>query len=82
MPKSLIIRKTIDKEIPNLADKIKEARVKDKRSLVKICQEMGMTPMNWYRIEKAETKTVPLETLKRIEEVLGIDFGIQFNDAK
>ncbi len=80
MAKSLIIRKTIDKEVPGLADRIKEARLKDERSLVKICQEMGMTPMNWYRVEKGETKTVPLETLKKIEKVLGIDFGIQFDN--
>ena len=33
--------------------------------------------MNWYRIED-EKQTLPLETLRSIEKVLGVDFGVKF----
>ncbi|MEM6432972.1 MAG: XRE family transcriptional regulator [Cyanobacteria bacterium P01_D01_bin.115] len=34
--------------------------------------------MNWYRIENEEAKSVPLETLRSIERVLGTDFEVKF----
>ena len=74
------VRKTIDIEIPSLGDKIREAREKDGRSLAEICRQIPMTTMNWYKIEAEETKALPIETLRRIEEVLGIDFGISFDE--
>ena len=39
-----------------------------------------MTPMNWYKIEAEETKGLPIETLRKIEELLGVDFGVKFDD--
>jgi len=69
--------KTISVDVPNLGQKIRQAREADSRSLVKICAEVGMTPTNWYRIE-AEKQMLPLETLRKIEEVLGVSFGINF----
>ncbi|MGK7956712.1 MAG: helix-turn-helix domain-containing protein [Crocosphaera sp.] len=74
------VRKVIDQEIPNLGERIKEAREKDKRSLAKICREIPMTTMNWYKIEAEETKALPIETLRRIEEVLGVKFGVNFEE--
>jgi hypothetical protein len=41
-----------------------------------------MTTMNWYRIEAEETKALPIETLRRIEDVLGMDFGVQFKKSQ
>lgn len=69
--------KTIAVDVPNLGQKIRQAREADSRPLVKICAEVGMTPANWYRIE-AEKQMLPLETLIKIEEVLGVSFGIKF----
>ncbi len=74
------VRKTIDIEIPKLGEKIREARERDRRSLSEICRQIPMTTMNWYRIESEETKALPVETLRRIEEVLGVDFGVAFED--
>lgn len=71
-----VIRTTII-EIPNLGEKIKAARENDNRSLTKICQLVGMTTSNWYRIEKEDTKALPEETLVKIQEVLKIDLGIE-----
>jgi hypothetical protein len=39
-----------------------------------------MTTMNWYKIEAEDTKALPIETLRRIEEVLGVDFRVSFDD--
>ncbi len=73
--KMKVIRTTII-EIPSLGEKIKQARENDNRSLTKICQLVGMTTSNWYRIEKEDTKALPEETLKKIEEVLGVDLRV------
>ena len=74
------VRKTIDVKVPNLGERIKNAREKDARSLSTICRLIPMSTMNWYRIESEETKALPLETLRRIEEVLNTNFGVEFDD--
>ena len=65
--------KSID--VPGLGAKIKEVRETDSRSLKAIYEAVGMSQMNWYRIEE-EKQSLPLETLRKIEEVLGVDFGV------
>lgn len=72
--------KTISIDVPDLGRQIRAAREADSRSLVKICEEVGMTPANWYRIE-AEKQTLPIETLRRIEEVLDVDFGVKLEEV-
>jgi transcriptional regulator with XRE-family HTH domain len=73
------IRKTIDIEVAGLGRRIRETREKDSRSLSEICRQIPMTTMNWYKIEAEETKALPIETFRRIEEVLGVNFGIKFD---
>ena len=73
----MIVTKTVVVEVPGLGDVIRELRIRDPRSLSRICREIGMTTGNWYRIED-EKQTVPIETLKRIEKALGVDFGVSF----
>jgi transcriptional regulator with XRE-family HTH domain len=74
------VRKVIDIEAPGLGAKIKAAREADSRSLLSICKAIDLTPMYWYKIEAEEVKALPVETLKRIEEVLGVDFEVGFDD--
>ncbi|MDJ0579072.1 helix-turn-helix transcriptional regulator [Crocosphaera sp.] len=71
--------KRVEVEVPNLGKRIKEARLKDKRSLTKICASIDMTTANWYRIE-AEQQDIPVETFQKIQETLGINFGITLDD--
>lgn len=73
------VRKIIDMEAPGLGAKIKAARKSDNRSLISICKEIELTPMYWYKIEAEEVKVLPVETLNRIEKVLGIEFGVKFD---
>lgn len=74
------VRKTIDIEIPSLGERIRRAREADRRSLAEICRQIPMTTMNWYKIEAEETKALPIETLRRIEEVLGVNFSINLDE--
>jgi transcriptional regulator with XRE-family HTH domain len=69
------VTKTISIDVPKLGEKIKEAREADSRSLKAICKAVGMSQMNWYRIEE-EKQSLPIETLRKIEKVLGVDFGV------
>lgn len=73
------IRKNIDVEVPGLGEQIRKARKLDRRSLIQICELVGMSPMNWYKIEAEETKALPIETLRKIEEVLNVDFGVKLD---
>lgn len=72
------VTKLIEVEIPCLGERIKEARLCDRRSLAAICREIGMTTANWYRIESGK-QTMPVETLRKIEQALGVDFGVKFD---
>jgi transcriptional regulator with XRE-family HTH domain len=71
------VKKLIEKEFPGLGAKIKQAREADKRSLTEICALVGMTTANWYKIEAEDNKSLPIETLRRIEEGLGLEFGVE-----
>jgi transcriptional regulator with XRE-family HTH domain len=74
------VRKVVEREFPGLGARIKRAREADSRSLIQICGEIDMTPANWYKIEKEETKFLPLETLRKIEGVLGVDLRVNIDD--
>lgn len=73
------VRRTSDIDVPGLGSQIKAARESDGRPLTQICQLAGMTTANWYKIEAEETKVLPVETLRKIEDVLGVDFGVIFS---
>lgn len=78
MPTTLMkVTRTITVDTPGLGKRIKTAREADPRSLTDICSAVGMTTANWYRIE-AEKQVLPESTLRKIETVLGVDFGIKF----
>jgi transcriptional regulator with XRE-family HTH domain len=65
-------------EVPGLGAKIKTARQHQPRSVEALSKDCGMSRANWYLIEKEQTKVLPESTLRKIEEVLGVDFGVTF----
>jgi transcriptional regulator with XRE-family HTH domain len=74
------VRRTIEKEAPGLGQRIKKAREADKRSLEAICAEAGLSRVYWYDIEKENVRdSLPEDTLRKIEKVLGVDFGVNFD---
>ena len=64
--------RTIAVDVPDLGARIREARKADKRNMTDIASAAGMSVQNWYRIED-EKQMLAEETLRKIEEVLGID---------
>jgi transcriptional regulator with XRE-family HTH domain len=80
MAAQMLVRKTVDKFFDGLGAKIKKAREADSRSLTVICAETGMSAANWYRIESEGVKALPLETLRSIERVLGVDLEVRIDD--
>ena len=73
----MLIKKTATKEFEGLGAKIKTAREASDRAMTALCAEAGMTTANWYKIETEEVKALPLETLRKIERVLGVDLGVE-----
>jgi transcriptional regulator with XRE-family HTH domain len=66
-------------EIPDLGRKIKQAREASKRPLTELARDAGISRQYWYQLEEeAIIGGVAYETLQKIEEVLEIDFGVNF----
>lgn len=74
-----IVKQEVD--IPGLGGMIKKAREADNRSLIKIAALVGVSRNYWYQLETESVMGgMSEETLRRIEEVLGVDLGVQFDD--
>jgi predicted transcriptional regulator len=72
------VYKEVSIEVKDLGQKIRKVREADPRSLTTICELIDMARTNWYDIEK-EAQSIPLETLRKIETVLGVDFGVNLD---
>lgn len=72
------VRKTIDVEVPDLAERIAAARKASDLPMTQLAAKAGMSTANWYRLERGESKVVPLETLQAIEAALGVKLGVEF----
>lgn len=81
MPISVQIERVIRIDAPNIGAKIKEVRERDPRSVEELAKAADMTRANWYRIEREENDVLPEPTLRKIEEVLGVNFGISFEEG-
>lgn len=67
-------------EVEGLGDRIRKARKDDGRNLTDIASAAGMSAQNWHRIE-SEKQVVTEEVLRKIESVLGVDFGVSFEES-
>ncbi len=72
------IERVIRVDAPGIGAKIKEAREQDRRSVEELAKTANMTRANWYRIEREDNDVLPELTLRKIEFVLGVDFGVRF----
>jgi len=71
------IWKVDEVDVLDLAARLKAAREADDRSLAKICRQVGVSPQYWYNLERGAVTTMSFETLRKTEEVLGVDFGVK-----
>ena len=74
-----IVKQEID--IPGLGNQIKQAREADNRSVTELAKTVGISRNYWYQLEaESVLGGVAENTLKKIEEVLNVNFGINFDD--
>lgn len=72
-----IIKQEID--IPDLGERLRQARLKDDRSVEKLARAAGISRNYWYQLEaEAVLGGVKEETLRNIEKTLGVDLGVEF----
>jgi len=75
------VRQIKEIEIEGLGQRIKKARLVSKKSLNKICEEVGVSVTYWYGIERETLKgALSIENVRKIEESLKTDLGVNFND--
>ena len=71
----------LEVDIPGLGERIKQARETSGRPVTQLAKEVGISRNYWYQLEaEAVLGGMAEETLRKIEEVLGIDLGVKFND--
>jgi transcriptional regulator with XRE-family HTH domain len=75
------VRKVQEIDIPDLSGRLLAARKAAKDSLLEICRQLEITPTYWYKLEKGEASTINYDLLKKIEEVLSLDFNVRFPDS-
>ncbi|MEM9451607.1 MAG: helix-turn-helix transcriptional regulator [Cyanobacteria bacterium P01_E01_bin.6] len=78
---SVQVKRTIETVIdfPNLGKRIQVAREKDSRSLSEICRQSGISRSYWYQIEAEDLRSPATEEIvRKIESVLGVDLGVEF----
>lgn len=72
-----IVKQEVD--IPGLGDRIRQARDSDGRSLTQLAKLVGISRNYWYQLEaESVLGGVAEDTVRKIEEVLGVNFGISF----
>ncbi len=75
------IRRYTDIEIQGLGEKIKQARKADGRSVEVLAAEAEISRSYWHDIEGERIRdALPEDTLRKIERVLGINLGVNFDD--
>jgi Helix-turn-helix domain len=75
---SVKVVRQLETYVPNLHERIKEAREKDGRSVQVLATLAGISTAYWYKLEAGTQKWISEDVLRRIEQVLGIDFGVNF----
>jgi len=78
------VQKVVSKEVEGLGQKIKAARMlKGLETGIKqkdLAKAAGISIMTWNRLER-ETQPLDIATLRKIEAVLDVDFGVSLDDT-
>ena len=78
---SVKIRRYQEVEAPNFGKRLKEARIADGRSAQLLATLANISIGYWYQLEKEDREWISESVLRSIESVLGVDFGVSFEDA-
>lgn len=71
-----------ERDYPDLAERIRTARLASDKPITKLAAAADVSVSNWYAIEQERIKVLPVQTLRRMEQVLGVDFGVRFEDCE
>lgn len=77
MKTAMKVAKTITVDVPNLGRKIGAAVKKDTRSVQVLATAAGISDATLYNIINETYSQVKIETIERLQEVLGIDLEIE-----
>lgn len=72
----ILMKVGLEINVPGLGQRIRDARHKTGRTITQLAAEADISVANWYAIEQERVKVLPLTTLRRIEQVLKFDFGV------
>lgn len=61
-----------------LSEKLREARMKDGRSVQILATTAGISVNYWYQLETDKREWVSEEIIRKIERTLGVDLGVNF----
>ena len=67
-------------EIPDLNVRIAKAQKDSGKAISTVCKMVGFSRSYWYQMVNGKEDAIAEETLRKIEEVLGVNFGVKFND--
>ena len=82
--KPVKVRRIVKQEIniPGLGEKMKKARENSPKSVTELAKLCGISRNYWYQLEaEAVLGGVAEETLRKIESVLNVDFGVDFDNS-
>ncbi len=80
---ALLIHRRITQtvKIPDLAAKIQQAQVASGLSVSEVCRRLGISRTYWYKLVNDNIPEGLAEpTLRKIEDVLGVNFGVKFEE--
>lgn len=84
MTTGMRVKRVVEHEvyIPDLGLKIEMARKAINKPLTVLCKEADVSRNYWYQLESGKIPgTVSEETLRKIEKVLGVNLGINFEET-
>lgn len=74
-----IVKQEVD--VPGLGERLRQARLKSDRSVLKLATAAGISRNYWYQLEaEAVLGGVAEDTLRAIESVLDVDLGVSFHE--
>lgn len=79
----MTVKRIVEHEvyIPDLGLKIQLARKAINKPLTVLCKEADVSRNYWYQLESGKIPgTVSEQTLRRIEKVLGVNLGVDFDE--
>ncbi|MFO0054169.1 MAG: helix-turn-helix domain-containing protein [Dolichospermum sp.] len=78
MISNMKVRRTQEIEIPDLSQRLREAR--GDRALAQVARDAGINRTSLHRFESGMVDAIAYSTLKKLEKVLDTDFGVSFDN--